>query len=225
VSPLQSISRQSPLRAWSPPRRHNQRTAMTLGALAVASTTAAALMARRQRTLHENLKKLQHEATHDLLTGLPSRWLALRRLTQPPPNSGTAQAITRRPRQAEPKAGNGAVGEVGMVGLLDLDGFKDINDRHGHATGDRYLTAVAQRLVAALSDDGTVYRLSGDEFLIIWATSGLDPLPTAGRILHALARPFTIDGHIFRAAASLGLAIPGPDLSGADLIGAADHVG
>jgi diguanylate cyclase (GGDEF)-like protein len=91
--------------------------------------------------------QLAHAATHDPLTGLANRALLLDRLQL---------SMARIGRSCE------AV----LVMLLDLDGFKTVNDTHGHAAGDRVLQEVADRLGEAMRGADTVARLSGDEFVV-----------------------------------------------------------
>jgi diguanylate cyclase (GGDEF)-like protein len=157
---------------------------------------AALLRARRKiRTLRILLGHAQYEATHDRLTGLPNRRAALTHL-----------------------AGK----NVGMIGLLDLDAFKDVNDLHGHHVGDQLLIVLANRLSSAIGQHGQVYRLAGDEFLLIWHRRPDNALRHAAAILAQATRPLTLDGLSLHPAASLGLALPGPHLSGTALIAAAD---
>ena len=93
-------------------------------------------------------ERLRHLVHHDDLTGIPNRLLLLDRLER---------AIAGAQRE----------GEVVSVMLLDLDGFKEVNDTLGHATGDRLLRAVAQRIAAAIRASDTLARLGGDEFAIV----------------------------------------------------------
>jgi diguanylate cyclase (GGDEF)-like protein len=150
----------------------------------------------RIRALRRELGSALHEARHDKLTGLPNRRAALTLLN---------------------------TGPVGLVGLLDLDGFKDVNDRYGHDVGDDLLTRLATRMQGALGPNGTVARLAGDEFLIIWSHRPADPIAEAERVLQMTLDPTRIHGHLVRPAASLGLARPGPHLANEALLAAADH--
>ena len=139
--------------------------------------------------------KLQHDALHDTLTGLPNRALFLDRLSQ---------AFTQRLRRSGQNCG---------VLFMDLDRFKEINDTLGHAAGDELLIAVAERLRGALRPQDTAARLGGDEFAIlvenIQSVSGMEIVAT--RVLEALVREFEVCGHTIHASASIGVAIAGPD--------------
>ena len=146
--------------------------------------------------------KLQHDAMHDLLTGLPNRALFLDRLTL---------ALTRRTRRRDQSCG---------VLFLDLDRFKEINDTLGHAAGDALLVAVADRLRAALRPQDTAARLGGDEFAVlvenIFSIADLDIV--ANRILGEIAKPFDLFGHSAEVGASIGVAMAGPDHAAPELI-------
>jgi diguanylate cyclase (GGDEF)-like protein len=94
------------------------------------------------------------------------------------------------------------------IALLDLDGFKPVNDRHGHAVGDLLLCEVAARLRRACGDHAVVARQGGDEFAIL-APAGSPLLKTslADHILSVLAAPYHIEGQVIRVGASIGVAI------------------
>ncbi|ABM32626.1 diguanylate cyclase [Paracidovorax citrulli] len=102
----------------------------------------------------------------------------------------------------------------GAVALLfiDLDGFKKINDGHGHKVGDEVLRCVARRLAHAVRGSDTVARLGGDEFLVMLDTGVEADLVghIGARIISALAEPMEVDGHAVRVGASIGVAMHPP---------------
>ena len=148
--------------------------------------------------------ELAHRATHDPLTDLPNRGLFLERL---------AGALDRAPRTRG----------VAVL-LLDLDGFKGVNDRFGHETGDRLLVAVGERLRAGLRAEATVARLGGDEFaLLLEDIEGAEAVGVARRAGLLLGRPFGLGHEEVRIGASLGLAVDGTGATEPrDLLRAAD---
>ena len=147
-------------------------------------------------------KSLEHDAMHDVLTGLPNRALFLDRLNL---------ALARRARRPNQSCG---------VLFLDLDRFKEINDVLGHAAGDVVLIAVAERLLAVLRPQDSAARLGGDEFAVL--VEGIlnagDLETVSKRILIEMARPFEIFGHHIEAGASIGAAMAGPDHTSSDLL-------
>jgi diguanylate cyclase (GGDEF)-like protein len=105
------------------------------------------------------------------------------------------------------------------LALLDLDGFKPVNDRHGHAFGDKLLRSVAERLRETIGDDGLVVRQGGDEFaVLIPPHSPLNGAQIAARILIALARPHQIEGVPVQVGASVGVAQWPDDGASADAL-------
>lgn len=135
-------------------------------------------------------KRLFHLAHHDELTQLANRQLLQDRLRQ---MTGLAQ---RR-------------GESFAVLFIDLDGFKQINDSHGHGVGDLVLQEIASRLSASVRAVDTVARLGGDEFVVV--APGLsreeDIVLVADKIVGALAATMPIAGHDFNIGASIGCAL------------------
>ncbi|HWF75315.1 MAG TPA: EAL domain-containing protein [Solirubrobacteraceae bacterium] len=131
--------------------------------------------------------ELRHQAFHDSLTGLANRALFEDRLSH-------AVAVAERRRRAF------------AVVLLDLDDFKTINDSLGHARGDEFLRATANRIRGILRLADTAARLGGDEFAVLIEAGEAEARVTAGRILDALAAPFVIDGRELRMTASMGVA-------------------
>lgn len=93
------------------------------------------------------------------------------------------------------------------LALLDLDGFKPVNDRFGHAFGDRLLCSIAERLREVVGDEGLVVRQGGDEFAVLLPPdSALRTAPIADLILIALVRPHLIDDIAVTVGASIGVA-------------------
>jgi diguanylate cyclase (GGDEF)-like protein/PAS domain S-box-containing protein len=149
--------------------------------------------------------RLSHQATHDALTGLPNRALFLDRL---------AGALARANRaHAAP-----------CVLYLDLDGFKGVNDRLGHAAGDLLLAATARRLLDCVRAGDTVARLGGDEFAVLLEpfTGRAEAKAMARRIITALGVPVFVGTDEARVAASVGVALATPDDSADTLLSAAD---
>lgn len=129
-------------------------------------------------------KKLFVAASTDPLTGLPNRralYEALEVALEAPERSGLV--------------------------LVDLDGFKPVNDAHGHATGDTLLCAVGARLQGACGWSATAFRLGGDEFAIIsHRAHEADTQGLATALLGSLATPFAVEGHRIAIGASAGMA-------------------
>jgi diguanylate cyclase (GGDEF)-like protein/PAS domain S-box-containing protein len=132
---------------------------------------------------------LQFQAHHDSLTGLANRILLQDRL---------AQALARSKRDGE---------VVGML-FVDLDGFKEVNDRFGHDRGDEFLRHVARVLTQSVRSSDTVARLAGDEFVIILPNiaSSHNAIRVAEKVLDALRRPVAgmPDGAV---TASIGISV------------------
>jgi diguanylate cyclase (GGDEF)-like protein/PAS domain S-box-containing protein len=146
-------------------------------------------------------ERLLRQAHFDELTGLPNRLLARDRL-----NGALARATRDDSKVA--------------VIMVDLDGFKKINDTLGHATGDSLLNIIASRLKGSLREADTVARLGGDEFLIILPDLKQDlSADISGRkILHACAQPATIGPHELFVSASLGIALFPEDGDNSDVL-------
>jgi diguanylate cyclase (GGDEF)-like protein/PAS domain S-box-containing protein len=158
--------------------------------------------------LKEHECQLEHLARYDLLTALPNRGLLADRLHQ-------AMAQTLRRTQ--------------LLGLayLDLDGFKDINDHHGHATGDQVLIAVAERMQSVLREGDTLARLGGDEFAVVLVDlTDIDASVTLfNRLLAATAEPLRIGDLIVRVSVSIGATFypQADEVSGDQLLRQADQ--
>ncbi|MCE3263184.1 MAG: diguanylate cyclase [Pseudoduganella sp.] len=135
-------------------------------------------------------KQQQELALHDPLTGLPNRRLLEDRI---------ATAMQHAARQQRRTA----------VMYLDLDGFKAINDTHGHAYGDEILKQVAQRLVNSSRKEDTVARIGGDEFVIVMGDVGslADAQEPATKLVEVVAQPYTVNGLTLQLSTSLGIAL------------------
>jgi diguanylate cyclase (GGDEF)-like protein len=94
---------------------------------------------------------------------------------------------------------------------IDLDGFKPVNDSHGHAVGDKVLAAIARRIASVLDERGILARVGGDEFVVIWPLGETDDRNTARafgeEIRTALERPIELDGVTFPVGCSIGIAL------------------
>ena len=170
--------------------------ALEAGPLLVSGEKAGYVLSYRDISERKRVEaKLQHDALHDALTGLPNRALFLDRLSQ---------AFTQRLRRNSQNCG---------VLFLDVDRLKEINDTLGHAAGDALLIAVAERLRGTLRPQDTAARLGGDEFAIlvenIQSVSGIEIVAT--RVLEAMEHEFEVCGHTIHASASIGVAIAGRD--------------
>ena len=121
------------------------------------------------------------------------------------------------------KRGEGA--EPFRLALLDLDGFKPVNDRYGHALGDKLLCSVADRLRETIGPDGLVVRQGGDEFAVLLPPgSPLNGVAIADRLLFALVRPHLIENIPITVGASVGVAQwPDDGTSPDDLFECADQ--
>lgn len=154
---------------------------------------------------HEHRCQLEHLALYDPLTGLPNRVLLRTKIEE---------ACAR--------------GENVTVLLLDLDGFKDVNDTLGHEAGDLLLSAAAARISAVIDPPATVGRMGGDEFAVVLPAL-MDAMHIAGlcqRLLDAFHAPFAIDGDDIYLGVSIGVSssleassepTPGAILSDADI--------
>lgn len=163
-------------------------------------------IASQMNELHQRQLKLDHQARHDALTGLPNRMMFFDRLEQ---------ALARSRRSGLRLA----------LFYLDLDSFKEINDRLGHAAGDSVLQEVSRRLLASVREIDTVARLGGDEFVVlIDGVSDAAPLRMiAQKVLATLAEPIDCQGQPLTLGASIGIStFPADGTSSSELIGRAD---
>ena len=148
--------------------------------------------------------ELSYRALHDPLTGLANRALLIERMHH---------ALARHGRHARPS----------HLFYLDLDGFKAVNDRFGHAAGDAVLVQLAQRIIALLRPTDTAARLGGDEFAVLCEDA--EPRHAAAiadRLCAAAAEPFVVDGMEITLSAAVG-SCPAHLAAPADLLREADR--
>lgn len=153
-----------------------------------------------------SLRKVSDSALHDGLTGLANLTLFNDRL-----GIALAQAERHRWRFA--------------VMFIDLDGFKSVNDTHGHDVGDRVLKTTAQRLKSIVRKGDTVSRRSGDEFLFLMldVKDEANAMALASRIATELEQACDVDSRAVRVSASVGIAVyPEDGRSAAELLRSAD---
>ncbi|OBH29212.1 diguanylate phosphodiesterase [Mycobacterium sp. E342] len=166
-------------------RRIDPLFASTYLALALLVATRYLVAMRVQRMLTEQLvaakRRLAYQAHHDALTGLPNRLLLAERLDE---------AIRGGPF---------------VLIFVDIDDFKEVNDRFGHAAGDELLCAISARLQDCLGQSDTLARIGGDEFAVL-TTGAVDaPEMVADQLRVALRSPFSVHGTSVRVRASMGL--------------------
>lgn len=127
-------------------------------------------------------------AYQDQLTGLPNRRALIVQL--------------RRSRPVD-------VGQLSGLIMIDLDGFKPVNDTFGHPAGDRLLVTISQRLQATVQDSGLVARLGGDEFCVFLPTlkEPVEATELAERIGAAIKQPLVLEGHWLHLSAAIGVAV------------------
>lgn len=143
--------------------------------------------------------KIAHLAYHDALTGLANR-------------SVVEHQLHRDVEQAH------STGQSLAVICIDLDGFKAVNDTHGHAAGDALLAQVAARLQSAIRGDDLVARIGGDEFVVVQrgGSQPADSGAVAQRVISALNEPFIVWGAAVKISASVGVSIFPKDAATAD---------
>ena len=177
-------------------------TTLTAALVVIRMQQSNRLARRRAVALEQSLlseaelqQELRHRAHHDVLTGLANRALFSERL---------ADAL--------------AAGRPGALIVLDLDDFKEINDRFGHTVGDDLMIEMAGRL-RGLRDSPPVARLDSDEFAVLLVGAEVrEAEARASAVLDAVRRPLEVQHHELFVTASIGLRTFEPDLPGADVL-------
>ena len=160
----------------------------------LADVVAAYLLnAQLRQHAQEQSDRFRTRSLHDALTGLPNRVLLQQRI----------EHAAERAQRSHTRV---------AVLFADLDGFKEVNDTHGHPAGDQLLIAVARRLSAVLRPGDTLARVSGDEFVILCEDLAdvADADRLAARVHHSFADPFNLAGAHIAVTASVGIAYAGP---------------
>ncbi len=184
--------------AWNVLRATNERLSGEL------ATERDRVHSVNERLRHAN-QRLVHEAGHDPLTGVANRG---RLLTE------VAHAL-----DASLRFGTG----VGIL-YVDLDHFKPVNDRWGHAVGDQLLAAAAQRMQSVVGPEHLVARVGGDEFVVLLRdlstprTAGI----VAGQLHNAVTAPYVLRETVVSVGASIGTAVSSPGSTTEHLLSAAD---
>jgi len=142
------------------------------------------------RDRQRSQERLYQQANYDALTGLANRMLFFDRLNQ------TLEHVTRH-------------GNTLAILFIDIDGFKDVNDRHGHLAGDQLLVQIAGALKESVRKEDTVARLGGDEFAVLMPRldKSRDVTHLASKVLKAIAQPFKVDVGEVTVSASVGVAL------------------
>jgi len=184
------------------PARDRARASVAADQRALEALASVGEQAFAKLTLVEEMGRL---ARHDSLTGLPNRTLFLDRVEQAVARSGRAK------RQI-------------AVLFLDLDGFKSVNDRFGHAAGDELLNTVAKRLLGCVREGDSVARLGGDEFAVLLEDAGRleDVQHLSRRLLDGLRSEIVISGHDVVVGTSIGVALSASEDDAAALLRNAD---
>ncbi len=138
----------------------------------------------------ESEEKIHYLATHDPLTELPNLRVAIDRI------SGVLKLAKRNK-------------VLVAIMFIDLDGFKWVNDNHGHDAGDSVLKKIASRLKSCVRESDTVARIGGDEFVILLTEihTADDAAVIADKVIQAVSQPITFTGLQLKVGASVGIAL------------------
>lgn len=206
---LRAVLQQEPLRAvaieWKPVLSDPELPLVFCVRDISADLTSEAMRLEVRRIAAER-RQLEETVRACAVTGLPNRRALEERL---------ALAFSQLPEHPGPLT----------LLFCDLNGFKQVNDEHGHAAGDALLVTIGERLQSCLRASDLVSRLGGDEFVVLsqGPTGPQEAMSLALRLLEEVERPWTLDGRTLHPAMSVGIAMTDdPDLGGAELIRRAD---
>ncbi|MDN3923310.1 putative bifunctional diguanylate cyclase/phosphodiesterase [Roseateles violae] len=179
-------------------RRLTARRTDSLLAISDALLHESAMQQASQQETLAAIADLVHAATHDLLTGLPTRGLLLNRLTRALEN---------------PVAGNGQV----AVLFIDVDNFKLVNDSLGHDSGDELLREMSQRISDCVGPADTVSRFGGDELVVLLPQTDQRAVANLGaRVLAVMSAPIDVGGREIVTSVSIGVALCAPGSQSAE---------
>lgn len=152
-------------------------------------------------TIKEHEKHLEYLAQHDPLTNLPNRVLLSDRLTQAMAHAQRYQTIL-------------------AVLYIDIDGFKEVNDTHGHTIGDALLIEISKRILSLIRKNETIARLGGDEFIaLLTDIKTIDECkPLLARLLEVITQPIIIEAKTLSVSASIGVSFYPLDANNADIL-------
>ena len=156
--------------------------------------------------IRSNEQRFRYMAQHDALTGLYARTVLLERLEE---------EIKRAARSG---------GSLALF-MIDVDGFKQINDSMGHAVGDEVLAALSKRILNSVRETDTVARMGGDEFIALLpgVRGALEAEKIAAHLLEAVSAPFAVGGEAIPVSVSIGVTVfPEGGKDGAELLRSAD---
>lgn len=158
---------------------------------------------------HWHLRQLRAASQRQASTASAAKLAELERIAFLDPLTGLPNRRHFERALQEACDGKDARHQSFAVMFFDFDKFKQINDTHGHAVGDRFLTTVAQRITAQLRSDDLAARLGGDEFAILVRGGDVRQASAAigDRFARAMAEPFDLDGVRLKSSASIGIAI------------------
>jgi diguanylate cyclase (GGDEF)-like protein len=185
---------------FNPGSRFNPTAAWLAVGCVLAALARVAITFREVRAFNE----VKHQARTDELTGLANRRALL--------------------QEAERVLGAASARRPAALLLLDLDGFKEVNDSLGHHAGDHLLRQIGPRLRGALRPDDLLARLGGDEFAVLLADGGLDEAQElAERLRRLVLEPFTVEGIRLHVGVSIGVSTaPVPAATVQELLRCAD---